>query len=132
MGIECFRVQFPKSMDANEYALKVQPASKSLGIMLNRAAWLGKGERPTVAVIEPVKAEAVKIEPPPPEPAPQIEAQRLSNQTSRLPPHRSSKKNQKKNQKTKPNPQLKKKMQSHCQPLFRLRRSSMNQEEFFL
>jgi DNA primase catalytic core len=75
MGVECFRVQFPKSMDANEYALKVQPASKSLGIMLNRAAWLGKGERPTVAVIEPVKIEPVKIEPPPPEPAPQIEAQ---------------------------------------------------------
>jgi DNA primase len=55
MGIECFRVQFPKSMDANEYVLKVQPASKSLGIMLNRAAWLGKDERPTVAVIEPVE-----------------------------------------------------------------------------
>ncbi len=73
-------MQFPKGMDANEYALKVQPASKSLGIMLNRAAWLGKGERPTVAVIEPVKIdpvkiEPVKIEPPPPEPAPQVEAQ---------------------------------------------------------
>jgi DNA primase len=79
MGIECFRVQFPKSMDANEYALKVQPAAKSLGIMLNRAAWLGKGGRPTVAVIEPVKSEPAKIEPvkieSPPEPAPQIEAQ---------------------------------------------------------
>src|SRR5208283_300140 len=75
VGIECFRVQFPKNMDANEYALKVQPASKSLGIMLTRAAWLGKGERPTVAMIEPVKTEPVKIEPPPPEPAPEIEAQ---------------------------------------------------------
>jgi DNA primase len=74
MGIECFRVQFPKGMDANEYALKVQPAAKSLGIMLNRAAWLGKGERPTVAVIEPVKSAPVKVEPRPPEPAPQIEA----------------------------------------------------------
>ena len=30
MGIECFRVQFPKDMDANEYALKVTPAAKSL------------------------------------------------------------------------------------------------------
>jgi DNA primase len=75
MGLECFRVQFPKGMDANEYALKVQPAAKSLGIMLNRAAWLGKGERPNVAVIEPVKSEPVKVEPPPLEPAPQIEAQ---------------------------------------------------------
>jgi DNA primase len=54
MGIECFRVQFPKNMDANEYALKVQPAAKSLGILLNKAAWLGKGQRPTVTVSETV------------------------------------------------------------------------------
>jgi DNA primase catalytic core len=45
MGIECFRVQFPKGMDANEYALKVQPAAKSLGVLLNKAEWLGKGKR---------------------------------------------------------------------------------------
>jgi DNA primase catalytic core len=56
MGIECFRVQFPKTVkDANEFALKVQPPAKSLGVMLNRAAWLGKGKRPTVSVIEPAK-----------------------------------------------------------------------------
>jgi hypothetical protein len=30
MGIECFRVLFPKGMDANEYAPKVTPAEKSL------------------------------------------------------------------------------------------------------
>ena len=52
MGMECFRVQFPKNMDANEYALKVTPAAKSLGVFLNKAAWLGKGVRPTVAVSE--------------------------------------------------------------------------------
>jgi DNA primase len=59
MGIDCYRVQFPKSMDANEYALKVTPAAKSLGILLNKAAWLGKGKQPTATVIAPV------IEPPP-------------------------------------------------------------------
>ncbi|MGC0776952.1 MAG: CHC2 zinc finger domain-containing protein [Candidatus Acidiferrum sp.] len=53
MGMECFRVQFPKGMDANEYALKVTPATKSLGMLLGKAAWLGKGQRPTVAVSEP-------------------------------------------------------------------------------
>ena len=53
MGIECFRVQFPKGMDANEYALKVTPATKSLGLLLGKAAWLGKGQQPTVGVIEP-------------------------------------------------------------------------------
>jgi DNA primase catalytic core len=54
MGIDCYRVQFPKNMDANEYALKVQPAAKALAILLNKAAWLGKGKRPIVAVSEPV------------------------------------------------------------------------------
>jgi len=52
MGIECFRVQFPKGMDANEYALKVQPAAKSLGVLLNKAEWLGKGKRPEPRVVE--------------------------------------------------------------------------------
>jgi DNA primase len=47
-GIECFRVQFPKGMDANEYALKVQPASKSLGLLIRKAVWLGKGQAPTL------------------------------------------------------------------------------------
>ena len=36
MGIECFRVQFPKGMDANEYALKTQPAAKSAGGVADR------------------------------------------------------------------------------------------------
>ncbi len=49
MGIECYRVEFPKGMDANEYALKVTPAAKSLGVLLNRASWLGKGKRPARA-----------------------------------------------------------------------------------
>ena len=53
MGVECFRVEFPKGMDANEYALKVTPAAKSLGVLLNRAAWLGKGQRPAAIWPEP-------------------------------------------------------------------------------
>jgi DNA primase catalytic core len=52
MGIECFRVMFPKGMDANEYSLKVQPAAKSLGVLLNKAEWLGKGKRPERRVTE--------------------------------------------------------------------------------
>ncbi len=42
-GIECYRIQFPKGMDANEYALKVQPAAKSLGMVIRKAEWLGQG-----------------------------------------------------------------------------------------
>jgi DNA primase catalytic core len=57
MGIECFRIQFPKGIDANEYALKVTPAAKSLGVLLNNAIWLGKGQQPTVGVIAPQTIE---------------------------------------------------------------------------
>jgi DNA primase len=53
MGIDCYRVEFPKGMDANEYALKVTPAAKSLGVLLNRASWLGKGQRPESRVTVP-------------------------------------------------------------------------------
>ena len=58
MGVECFRVEFPKGIDANEYALKVTPAAKSLGVLLNRAAWLGKGQRVAVPMIESEPAAA--------------------------------------------------------------------------
>jgi len=65
MGIECFRVLFPKGMDANEYARKVTPAAKSLGVLLNKAQWLGKGERPESRVLEPVIVDEPVIEPEP-------------------------------------------------------------------
>ena len=48
-GIECYRVQFPKGMDANEYALKVTPADKSLGLLIRKAVWLGQGAAPADA-----------------------------------------------------------------------------------
>ena len=57
VGIEVYRIEFPKGMDANEYACKVTPAAKSLGILIRKAAWLGKGQAPQTA---PGKA------PPPP------------------------------------------------------------------
>jgi DNA primase len=57
MGIECFRVQFPRGQDANEFALKNQPAAKFLGMYLTSAAWLGNGKRPTVKVRKPVVIE---------------------------------------------------------------------------
>ena len=45
-GLECYRIQFPHGMDANEYALKVTPAAKSLGVAIRKALWLGKGKAP--------------------------------------------------------------------------------------
>ncbi|MFZ5699353.1 MAG: CHC2 zinc finger domain-containing protein [Pseudomonadota bacterium] len=43
-GIDCYRILFPKGMDANEYALKVTPAPKSLGVVVRQASWLGQGK----------------------------------------------------------------------------------------
>jgi DNA primase catalytic core len=65
MGIECFRVLFPKGMDANEYTLKVQPAAKSLGVLLNKAEWLGKGVRPEQTVSVPVIVPEPSVTPEP-------------------------------------------------------------------
>ncbi len=45
-GMEVWRIEFPKGMDANAYALKVTPAAKSLGILIRKAVWLGKGGEP--------------------------------------------------------------------------------------
>jgi DNA primase len=46
LGVECDRVHFPKGMDANEYAAKVSPASKSLELVLRKAEWMGEGPAP--------------------------------------------------------------------------------------
>jgi DNA primase catalytic core len=62
-GIECFRVEFPKGMDANAHALKTQPASLSLGVLLNSASWLGKGQRPASPVTVPGIVAAPEKEP---------------------------------------------------------------------
>jgi hypothetical protein len=69
MGIECFRVQFPKGQDTNEYARMTQPAAKALGVLLTGAAWMGKGPRPAcrlpvpVIVPEPITAPSAAAAP---------------------------------------------------------------------
>jgi DNA primase len=39
-SIACYRVLFPRMMDANDYARKVQPAAQSLGVLLRSAEWM--------------------------------------------------------------------------------------------
>jgi len=39
-GIDAYRIHFPKGMDANEYALQVKPAGKSLGVVIRSAVWV--------------------------------------------------------------------------------------------
>jgi DNA primase catalytic core len=55
-GIECYRIQFPKGMDANEYALKAQPAAKSLGVVIRKAEWIGVGTPRTARAATEVTA----------------------------------------------------------------------------
>lgn len=52
LGMETFRVVFPRGMDANEYARKVAPADKSLGLVLRQAQWMGKGQAPARSIVE--------------------------------------------------------------------------------
>ena len=59
-GIGCYRVLFPKGMDANGYALKVQPAEKSLGLVLERAGWLGEGAAPVKPIVTVIQGEEEK------------------------------------------------------------------------
>jgi DNA primase len=55
-GIECYRVLFPRGMDANEYALKLTPPERSLDLALRQAEWMGKGRPP--------KSQAPALAPP--------------------------------------------------------------------
>jgi DNA primase catalytic core len=59
-GFECLRVQFPRGMDANEYALKLTPAYQSLGLVLKQAVWLGRpsGGRPPALAHEGAGTQA--------------------------------------------------------------------------
>jgi DNA primase catalytic core len=76
-GIECWRIQFPKGMDANEYAQKMRPADKALGLLIRKAQWMGNGAAPGRAMPSATDAEVI-VSPPSlaaeekamPEPAP--------------------------------------------------------------
>ena len=76
-GIDCYRIQFPKGMDANEYALKLTPAGKSLGLVIRKAQWLGKGVAKPISTSVPTAAQepapALSTTPVPPA-SPQPEA----------------------------------------------------------
>jgi hypothetical protein len=57
-------------MDANEYAQKVQPADKSLALLLNSAVWLGKGSAvASTAAADAASAASAPVENPTPAPS---------------------------------------------------------------
>ncbi len=79
-GLECLRIQFPKGMDANEYARKVTPAAKSLGLLIRKAVWLGKGEAPPAARgAPPVETPGQRVEDVEDANAPEIQAKLASS-----------------------------------------------------
>ena len=58
-GVECRRVRFPAGHDANSYALAVKPPRQALAVLLNAAAFLGKGRSVPAVVSKPeVSADA--------------------------------------------------------------------------
>jgi DNA primase catalytic core len=69
MGIDRYRVHFPRGMDANAYALANGPAQDSLGTLLRGATWLGRGA-PIVAAPEAPSALAAALPIPPASPVP--------------------------------------------------------------
>ncbi|HEX9885342.1 MAG TPA: hypothetical protein VGA70_02600 [Longimicrobiales bacterium] len=48
-GIECYRVLFPRGLDANASALEVRPAEKSLEVLIRAATWMGTGTPSPIA-----------------------------------------------------------------------------------
>ncbi len=57
-GISCYRIQFPKDMDANAYALKMNPPEKALALLIRKAEWMAGRQEPAIQNIpEDDKAE---------------------------------------------------------------------------
>jgi DNA primase catalytic core len=79
-GMDCYRVQFPRGMDANDYAQKVQPAEKSLGLVLRQAVWMGKGKKALEEEVTVERSTAVAA-PPKPEPVVRAEPAEIADPT---------------------------------------------------
>ncbi|MDH5648558.1 MAG: CHC2 zinc finger domain-containing protein [Gammaproteobacteria bacterium] len=45
-GIDAYRIEFPRGLDANAFAVQAKPPHKHLGRLIRQAAWLGKGNAP--------------------------------------------------------------------------------------
>ncbi|MEO8378860.1 MAG: CHC2 zinc finger domain-containing protein [Acidobacteriota bacterium] len=62
-SMACYRVLFPRMMDANDYAKKVQPAAQSLGVLLRSAEWMSGPRVGVVAMPEAPAGEPVVVAP---------------------------------------------------------------------
>jgi DNA primase catalytic core len=67
-GFECFRLQFPRGMDANECARRITPATQALNLAIRQAEWMGRGPgpvRPAIAAGRLEEPEPAAQEPRP-------------------------------------------------------------------
>jgi DNA primase catalytic core len=83
-GIEVFRIKFPHGMDANEYACKVTPATKSLALLMNAAHWTGPAgpapqAPPPAGPPEPLKQVAMVVDDLTGEPLPIVDRESLES-----------------------------------------------------
>ena len=94
-GLECYRLLFPKGMDANAYACAVKPAEKSLGVVIRSGQWMGRGAKPSKASptpVTPVPSAAPQSPPPSPAQAPEpaVESSPLAAETNTVSAERNS------------------------------------------
>jgi len=69
-GVDCYRVRFPKGMDANDYARRIHPPERALALALASAEWMGKGRPPAHSTVvlsgDDERASAIAAEQLPP------------------------------------------------------------------
>jgi DNA primase len=59
LGIAVWRAEFPKGQDANAFAVRMKPASKSLRLVVKNARWIGKGAEPKRTLDDVITTEIV-------------------------------------------------------------------------
>ena len=52
IGIDAYRIEFPRTQDVNDYSLEAQPPGSNLGQAIRKAVWLGKGQAPEMRSVE--------------------------------------------------------------------------------
>jgi len=62
-GMECYRIQFPHQMDANSYACQESDPGQSFKGLIQSAAWMGQGAKPSSPSEIPLPLAAPSPEP---------------------------------------------------------------------
>ena len=74
VGMDCYRIRFPKDMDANAYAVQSSSPRESLGALIRVAEWMGKGQEIGKTPDPDLPPLAASVLPPSPITAPTVTA----------------------------------------------------------